>query len=124
MQDTCAAGHGDCFLSVLQMNATQLHGKTIGHTRGRECTSIMLSMVTAVMVCAVLGIMTVAPMSSPKDCATSCVSITVDQLAKKAPADRLRAQRTKIVSSHSRMIYGERVRSFCRTCNISSPSTV
>jgi hypothetical protein len=34
--------------------------------------------------------MTVAPMSSPKDCATSCVSMTVAQFAKKAPADRLR----------------------------------
>lgn len=46
-------------------------------------------MTTEVMVCAVLGIMTVAPMRRPKDCATSCVSITVAQLQKKAPADRL-----------------------------------
>ena len=49
----------------------------------------MLSMVTAVMVCAVLGTMTVAPMSRPNDCATSCVSITHAQLAKKPPAVRL-----------------------------------
>ena len=56
----------------------------------RQRTSIMLSMVTAVMVCAVLGTMTVAPMSSPNDCATSCVNITHAQLAKKPPAVRLR----------------------------------
>jgi len=36
--------------------------------------------------------MTVAPMRRPKDCATSCVSITVAQFAKKAPAVRLRQQ--------------------------------
>jgi len=53
----------------------------------------MLSMVTAVMVCAVLGTMTVAPMSRPNDCATSCVSITHAQLAKKAPAVRLQPTR-------------------------------
>ena len=49
----------------------------------------MLSMVTAVMVWAVLGTMTVAPMSRPNDCATSCVSITHAQLAKNPPAVRL-----------------------------------
>ncbi len=53
-------------------------------------TSIIVSMMTAVTVCAVLAFMTVAPMSSPKLWATSVVSMVPSQLPKKAPAVSLR----------------------------------
>jgi hypothetical protein len=46
----------------------------------------MVSMTTAVIVCAVLGTMTSAPISRPNDCATSMVRTTADQLAKNAHA--------------------------------------
>lgn len=48
-------------------------------------TSIMLNMATEVRVCAVLGTITVAPMSKPKDWLTALTSMTENQLAKKAP---------------------------------------
>lgn len=41
------------------------------------------------LTCAVLGTITVAPISRPKDCATNCTSITVAQFTKKPPAVRL-----------------------------------
>jgi hypothetical protein len=48
----------------------------------------MLSMVTEVMVIAVLGTITVAPISSPKDWLTALTNMTEAQLAKKAPGVR------------------------------------
>ncbi len=45
----------------------------------------MLSMVTEVMVMAVLGTITVAPIRSPKDWLTALTNMTEAQLEKKAP---------------------------------------
>ena len=50
-----------------------------------KCTpSIMVSMMTAVTVCAVLAFMTVAPISRPRLCATRVTSTVANQLQKKA----------------------------------------
>ena len=51
---------------------------------GRCTPSIMVSMMTAVTVCAVLAFMTVAPMSRPRLCATRVTSTVANQLQKNA----------------------------------------
>ena len=62
----------------------QICNHSVRRKPGRCTPSIIVSMMTAVTVCAVLAFMTVAPMSRPRLCATRVTSTVANQLQKKA----------------------------------------